>query len=179
MRLKLFLNRRYDIRMESDPVENLTLPGHLDSITGLALSPDENFLLSNAMDSTLRLWDIRPFVADSFGREAVGIGRCTRGFDGTLPSCFLFRIWMRLPFSIHGHFIAYILKSFFLIYFFNTWTILTHTYKTMFSQMIEKVCIMELKRTCCGAPGLRTKKRSRADQRIGTCSCNDSYYAWF
>lgn len=32
----------------------LTLTGHEDTITGLALSPDGNYLLSNAMDNTVR-----------------------------------------------------------------------------------------------------------------------------
>jgi Prp8 binding protein len=40
-----------------------SLIGHRDSVTGLRLSPDGSFLLSNAMDSTVRCWDVRPFVA--------------------------------------------------------------------------------------------------------------------
>jgi len=39
-----------------------SLVGHRDSVTGLSLSPDGSFLLSNAMDSTVRAWDVRPFV---------------------------------------------------------------------------------------------------------------------
>jgi len=42
---------------------DLTLQGHTDTITGLSLSPDGNHLLSNAMDSQLRVWDVRPFSA--------------------------------------------------------------------------------------------------------------------
>lgn len=38
------------------------LVGHLDSVTGLSLSPDGSFVLSNSMDNTLCIWDIRPFV---------------------------------------------------------------------------------------------------------------------
>lgn len=38
------------------------LEGHTDIITGLEVSPDGNFVLSNSMDNTLRSWDIRPFV---------------------------------------------------------------------------------------------------------------------
>jgi len=39
----------------------LVLEGHTDTVTGLKLSPDGNFLLSNSMDQTVRIWDIRPF----------------------------------------------------------------------------------------------------------------------
>jgi len=34
---------------------------HKDSITGIKLSPDGNSLLSNSMDQTMRLYDIKPF----------------------------------------------------------------------------------------------------------------------
>ncbi|KAL1447977.1 hypothetical protein MTO96_006549 [Rhipicephalus appendiculatus] len=36
--------------------------GHLDTITGLSLSPDGSYILSNSMDNTLRIWDVRPFA---------------------------------------------------------------------------------------------------------------------
>ncbi|XP_075742132.1 U5 small nuclear ribonucleoprotein 40 kDa protein-like [Rhipicephalus microplus] len=36
--------------------------GHLDTITGLCLSPDGSYILSNSMDNTLRIWDVRPFA---------------------------------------------------------------------------------------------------------------------
>lgn len=59
-----------------------SMPGHFDTITGLALSPDGNFVLSNSMDNSRKfncrstvqinykllvyflvcIWDIRPFV---------------------------------------------------------------------------------------------------------------------
>jgi len=39
------------------------LNGHTDSPTGLSLSPDGNFLASNAMDSTIRVWDVRPYAS--------------------------------------------------------------------------------------------------------------------
>ncbi|KAJ3105088.1 U5 small nuclear ribonucleoprotein [Phlyctochytrium planicorne] len=42
-----------------------TMPGHLDTITGLRVSPDGNSLLSNAMDNTARIWDVKPFSAGS------------------------------------------------------------------------------------------------------------------
>ena len=35
-----------------------TLVGHMDTITGLQLSPCGSKLLSNAMDNTVRMWDV-------------------------------------------------------------------------------------------------------------------------
>lgn len=65
--------RRFDLRSGArsglDPAgmdldtPDLVLEGHTDTITGLALSPDGNLLLSNAMDSQMRCWDVRPFAA--------------------------------------------------------------------------------------------------------------------
>ena len=65
--------RRFDLRSgvkygwDADRMDletpDLMLQGHTDSITGLSLSPDGNHLLSNAMDSQLRVWDVRPFSA--------------------------------------------------------------------------------------------------------------------
>lgn len=31
-------------------------------MTGLALSPDGNHLLSNSMDKSVKMWDVRPFA---------------------------------------------------------------------------------------------------------------------
>jgi Prp8 binding protein len=39
-----------------------SLMGHTDTITSLQVSPDSQYLLSNAHDSTVRTWDIRPFA---------------------------------------------------------------------------------------------------------------------
>lgn len=39
------------------------LSGHTNSVTSLKVSPDNQTLLSNSMDSTVRTWNIRPFVA--------------------------------------------------------------------------------------------------------------------
>lgn len=36
--------------------------GHQDTITSLAISPDGQYLLSNAMDGTVRTWDVRAFA---------------------------------------------------------------------------------------------------------------------
>lgn len=43
----------------------LTLAGHTNSVTSLSVSPDNETLLSNSMDSTVRTWNIRPFVPGS------------------------------------------------------------------------------------------------------------------
>ncbi|KZT60846.1 U5 snRNP complex subunit [Calocera cornea HHB12733] len=40
-----------------------TLPGHTDTIAGLALSPSHNHLLSTSFDSTAIIHDVRPFSA--------------------------------------------------------------------------------------------------------------------
>jgi Prp8 binding protein len=40
----------------------LTLRGHADTITGISVSADGAHVLSNGMDSTLRVWDVRPYA---------------------------------------------------------------------------------------------------------------------
>ncbi|KAG8143232.1 putative U5 small nuclear ribonucleoprotein [Naja naja] len=39
-----------------------TMRGHADSVTGLSLSAEGSYLLSNAMDNAVRIWDVRPFA---------------------------------------------------------------------------------------------------------------------
>lgn len=53
--------------------ESMTLKGHSDSITGLALDPDGTHLLSNAADNSLRVWDLRPYAPAN---------RCEKIFTG-------------------------------------------------------------------------------------------------
>ncbi|WAR18097.1 SNR40-like protein [Mya arenaria] len=36
--------------------------GHSDTVTGMHLSPDGSYLLTNSMDNTVRIWDVRPFA---------------------------------------------------------------------------------------------------------------------
>lgn len=50
-----------------------SLLGHTDTITALRVSPDAQTLLSFAMDSTARTWDVRPFAPTE---------RHVRTFDG-------------------------------------------------------------------------------------------------
>lgn len=52
----------YNIKKQQ--VENVLI-GHADTITGLALSNDGNYLLSNSMDHTIRCWDVRSFAKSS------------------------------------------------------------------------------------------------------------------
>eukprot|EP01117_Protostelium_nocturnum_P004182 TRINITY_DN1548_c0_g1_i1.p1 TRINITY_DN1548_c0_g1~~TRINITY_DN1548_c0_g1_i1.p1 ORF type:complete len:359 (+),score=112.43 TRINITY_DN1548_c0_g1_i1:78-1154(+) len=52
-------------------IEN-RIGGHTDSITGIRLSPDGNSLLTNAMDNTIRIFDMKPYVRGD---------RCIRVFD--------------------------------------------------------------------------------------------------
>jgi Prp8 binding protein len=52
----------------------LKLPGHSNTITGLKVSPDGHHLLTNSMDNTLRIWDMRPFApANRSGRHSAGV----------------------------------------------------------------------------------------------------------
>lgn len=38
--------------------------GHNETVTGISLSPDGFFLLSNSMDNTVRVWDVKPYVSN-------------------------------------------------------------------------------------------------------------------
>lgn len=49
------------------------MKGHSDTVTGLALSPDGSHVLSNSMDNSLRVWDIRPYAPQE---------RCVKMFAG-------------------------------------------------------------------------------------------------
>eukprot|EP00347_Sterkiella_histriomuscorum_P017852 403347727 len=41
------------------------LLGHTDTVTGISLSKNGNFLVSNSMDNTVKVWDIRPYIQDN------------------------------------------------------------------------------------------------------------------
>lgn len=51
-----------------------TLVGHMDTITGISLSPCGSKLLSNAMDNTVRLWDVQPYSTNPTREEKVFLG---------------------------------------------------------------------------------------------------------
>ena len=52
---------------------SIEMKGHCDTVTCLSLSPDGNFVLSNSMDNTVRMWDVRPFAPAN---------RCLKAFVG-------------------------------------------------------------------------------------------------
>ncbi|KAF2483471.1 WD40-repeat-containing domain protein [Neohortaea acidophila] len=60
----------WDLRMKKT---TYTLPGHTDTVTSLAVSPDSQSLLSFSLDNTARTWDVRPFAPQD---------RQIRVFDG-------------------------------------------------------------------------------------------------
>lgn len=49
----------WDIRKKSVAY---SMEGHTEVITSLQISPDQQTLLSNSLDSTVRTWDIKPFA---------------------------------------------------------------------------------------------------------------------
>ncbi|KAL0322758.1 UNVERIFIED_CONTAM: U5 small nuclear ribonucleoprotein [Sesamum angustifolium] len=60
----------WDLR-RTDPV--MKLQGHQELITGMQLSPDGSYLLTNSMDCTLRIWDMRPYAPQN---------RCVKILEG-------------------------------------------------------------------------------------------------
>eukprot|EP00033_Pygsuia_biforma_P002143 GCRY01002378.1.p1 GENE.GCRY01002378.1~~GCRY01002378.1.p1 ORF type:complete len:345 (+),score=50.83 GCRY01002378.1:175-1209(+) len=63
--------KAFDTRKPVDPL--YVMKGHVDSVTGLELSPDGSFLLSNSMDNSVRMWDVRPYAPTN---------RCLKTFRG-------------------------------------------------------------------------------------------------
>ena len=60
----------WDVRKDAVAME---LHGHMDTITGMEISPAGSHILTNCMDNTMRSWDIRPFAPEN---------RCVRVFSG-------------------------------------------------------------------------------------------------
>lgn len=65
-----FFVKVWDVRTKEVLYE---LKGHTDTVTGLSLSGDGSYLLSNSMDNSLRIWDIRPYAP---------MERCVKVFSG-------------------------------------------------------------------------------------------------
>ena len=63
----------------------MMLEGHSDTVTGMSLSPDGSYLLTNSMDCTLRIWDMWPYAPQ------VSTLNCL------LPSAFCLSAFCRLP----------------------------------------------------------------------------------
>ena len=95
----------WDLNMRK---KQYAMAGHTDTITSLALHPsvanqgDATFLLSNAMDSTLKQWDVQPFVHENDGKtrlvktfdgghkhnaEKSGLLKCNWNASGTMVTC--------------------------------------------------------------------------------------------
>lgn len=72
---------------KGDSSPDLQMQGHTDTLTGLAISPDGNFLLSNSMDCTLKSWDLRPFVNDPSNRVVSEYTGCQHGAEKNLLRC--------------------------------------------------------------------------------------------
>lgn len=65
----------------------LILVGHADMVTSLALPNGQNgYLLSNAMDNTCMIWDIKPFC-DSATRMNKCLTGSTHNFEKNLLKC--------------------------------------------------------------------------------------------
>lgn len=65
------------------------LLGHTDTITGMQLSKNGNYLLSNAMDNTLKIWDVKPFVVgnDDANRLVKTFMGVAHNFEKNLLRC--------------------------------------------------------------------------------------------
>ena len=63
----------WDTRKPAQPI--FQMAGHNDTVTGMSLSPDGAHVLTNSMDNTLRVWDIRPYASKE---------RCVKLFTGHL-----------------------------------------------------------------------------------------------
>jgi Prp8 binding protein len=60
------------------------LSGHLDSVTGLKISPDGDSLLSYSMDDTLKIWDIKPFSTSGDTRLITTLPGAPHGYEKNL-----------------------------------------------------------------------------------------------
>ena len=79
-------NKIYAINLRSNKVE-FQLIGHSDTITDLSLSNSENYLLSNSMDNTLRIWDVRPYCSTSIRQIKIMGSHTHQSADKNLLRC--------------------------------------------------------------------------------------------
>ncbi|CAD8186046.1 unnamed protein product [Paramecium octaurelia] len=76
--------RCYDVRKQE--IE-YTLDNHTDTVTGLAISNDGSYLLSNSMDMTVRTFDIRPYVQGKNRQVRVFTGATANTAEKNLLRC--------------------------------------------------------------------------------------------
>lgn len=82
----------YDLRKNAVSIQ---LEGLHDSITGLSLNPNGNYVLSNSMDNLLCIWDIRPYAPNRMVLALQGhqfnfeknLLRCAWSSDGNYVTC--------------------------------------------------------------------------------------------
>lgn len=73
-----------------------SLIGHEDTITGIAISDDGKKLLSNAIDNTVRSWDLKPFVTEK--------DRCLKIFGGVKHN--FERNLLRCCWGLNGNYVS-------------------------------------------------------------------------
>ena len=65
----------------------MSLVGHADTITGLALAPmTKSSILSNSMDGTVMMWDVKPYCENESRLMRVFMG-ATHNFEKNLLRC--------------------------------------------------------------------------------------------
>eukprot|EP00008_Paramoeba_atlantica_P005783 CAMPEP_0201477790 /NCGR_PEP_ID=MMETSP0151_2-20130828/2753_1 /ASSEMBLY_ACC=CAM_ASM_000257 /TAXON_ID=200890 /ORGANISM="Paramoeba atlantica, Strain 621/1 / CCAP 1560/9" /LENGTH=345 /DNA_ID=CAMNT_0047858629 /DNA_START=60 /DNA_END=1097 /DNA_ORIENTATION=- len=72
----------YDLRKPDLPLYGME--GHTDTVTSISLSPNGHELLSNGMDNSVRIWDVRPF---SSNRATKSISGVQHGIEKNLLKC--------------------------------------------------------------------------------------------
>ena len=63
-----------------------SLVGHKDTITGMKLSHDGNYLLSNSIDETLRIWDLKVLPSNETRQSKLLFG-VAHNFERNLLRC--------------------------------------------------------------------------------------------
>jgi Prp8 binding protein len=86
----------WDLKMEK---RSYAMTGHTDTVTSLALHPEETHVLSNSVDGFLKEWDIRPFLGIGNSKRHVkdfaghkhnaerGLLKCAWSGDAKLVTC--------------------------------------------------------------------------------------------
>ena len=68
----------WDLRNQSIA---FSLEGHTDTVTGLSLSPDGTHVLSNSMDNSVVMWDVKNYAGD---RKVATFKGAQHGFEKNL-----------------------------------------------------------------------------------------------